>query len=51
MDTSDASTQTDDSVISSNVRGRPVLLGIICMALAAVFIYNFLVEVEYTVYI
>ena len=53
MDTSDASTQTqtDDSVISSNGRGRPVLLGIICMALAAVFIYNFLVEVEYTVYI
>ena len=51
VDTSDASTQTDDSVISSNGRGRPVLLGIICMALAAVFIYNFLVEVEYTVYI
>ena len=51
MDTSDASTQTGDSVINSNSRGRPVLLGIICMALAAVFIYNFLVEVEYTVYI
>merc|ERR1719229_1605675 len=49
VDTSDASTQTDDSVISSN--GRPVLLGIICVALAAVFIYNFLVEVEYNIYI
>ena len=46
VDTRDASTQTDDT--SS---GGYVVFGLVCAALAAIFIWTFMVEVEYHYYI